>query len=507
MDAAKRVAFNTGITYIRMLLTVGISLFSTRVVLNALGSEDYGIFNLIAGLIAMLSFLNVAMTTSTQRYLSYHQGKNDFEFQRNVFKNSFFIHIVIGLIVVCTLEFLGLFLFSGFLNIPSNKIQVAKFLFHIMSFTVLFTILSVPMTALLNSHENLIVIAIVGLFEVLLKFCIALLLLVVANNKLRVYGMLTAGISLCIFTTYFIYCKSKYKEFTFDNLLNYDKKLVKELTSFAGWNLFGTLCALGRTEGLAILLNIFFGAVINASYGLANQVASQVNFFSVTLLQAINPQIMKAEGSGDRAKMLRLCMTASKFSFYLLALFAVPFIFEMKGILVFWLKGVPVYTDIFCELILIALLCNQLTIGIQSGLQAIGKIKTYQIVVGGLIFLNVPLSYFFLKIGCKAYSVLISYIIIELSACMFRLFFLKKIGNLSILIFVKNVFLREIIPLITIIVCSFFFSQFFHFRFSFIVNFLISSTVFFTAIYLVGLNIDEKRIIESFIMKLKKNNY
>lgn len=502
MQAAKRVAVNTGITYGRMILTVGISLFSTRIVLNALGSVDYGIFNLIAGIIAMLSFLNVAMSASTQRFLSFHQGVKDINMQKKIFTNSLFLHIIIGVLIVIGLEISGLFLFDKFLNIPYNRISAAKNVFHFMSITVFFTVLSVPFTALLNAHENMLTIAIVGIIEVVLKLGIALFLTVALTDKLIVYGILTACVSVLSMSIFMFYSLRKYPECTIKGLFKIDKLLITELTSFAGWNLFGTLCALGRTQGLAILLNIFFGAVVNAAYGIANQVASQLNFFSVTLLQALNPQIMKSEGANDRMRMLRLSMIASKFGFYLLAFIAIPCIFEMPMILKFWLKNVPEYAIVFCQLILIGTLTNQLTIGVQSGLQATGKIKLYQAIVGTTILMNVPVSYLLLRLGFPSYSVLISFIFIELFACSLRLVFLKNIAGLSLKEYFERVFLKELIPLITIISISYLLSNMREIEFRFLITVAISAISFIIAIYLSGLCEDEKELVNQFLKKI-----
>jgi len=257
LKAANKVVLNTGILYGRMLLTVGISLYTTRLVLNALGSTDFGIFQLVAGVIAMLSFLNNAMATSTQRFLSFYQGENDMIMQKKVFINSLQIHIIIGLILVIVLESLGFFLFDGFLNIPLDRMNAAKAIYHFMSATVFFTVLSVPFMGTLIAHENLLWVSIVGIVETLLKLGIALLLLTLLNDKLFIYGLLTECICLLSLILYAVFCFKKYKECTLEGLFTIDRVLMKQLSSFAGWNLFGALCGLGRTQGLAILLNLF----------------------------------------------------------------------------------------------------------------------------------------------------------------------------------------------------------------------------------------------------------
>ncbi|WP_254412298.1 hypothetical protein [Dyadobacter diqingensis] len=504
MQAVRKVAINTGILYGRMLLTMAIALYSTRLVLNALGSIDYGIFNLIAGVIAMLSFLNTAMTASTQRFLSFYQGKNDSIKQKSVFSNSLILHLVIGVVIVLSLEIIGLFLFEGFLNIPENRLGTAKIVYHFMSATVFFTVISVPFTGTLNARENMAVLASVSVIEALSKLSIAILLLFLTKDKLEIFGLLTASVSVLSFILYSSYCLFKYQECSISNLFKTDPILLKELTSFAGWNLFGTLCSLGRTQGLAIMLNIFFGAVVNAAYGIANQVSGQLNFFSYTLLQALNPQIMKSEGANDRQRMLRLSMIASKFGFFSLAIVAIPCMFEMKAILEFWLKEVPDHTLIFCNLILAGTLINQLTIGLQSAIQATGRIKIYQSVVGSIILLNLPIAYILLKLGYPAYMALVSFSLIELIACGFRLYFLNQIAGLSISEYFKSVILREIVPVSSAILACLLVNLYSQFQYRFFLTGITSSTVFILSILLTGLEQNERNMIGSILRRFVK---
>lgn len=486
-----------------MLLTVGISLYSTRLILQALGSTDFGIFNLIAGVIAMLAFLNNAMATATQRFLSFYQGKKDLAMQKKVFSNSLTLHLLIGFFIVCLLKVVEPYIFENLLNIPSDRVDAAKAVYQWMIASVFCTVLMVPFTATLIAHENMLWVAVVGIIEVLLKLSLAFMLFAVDTDRLVIYAMGMAVVNLSSLIIYAIYSFNKFEECTTAGLMKPDMTLTKELSSFTGWNLFGALCGLGRTQGFAILLNMFFGTVINAAYGIANQVASQMNFFSATLLRAINPQIMKSEGAGDRQRMLRLAMTASKFGFFLFAIIAIPCIFEMESILAFWLKEVPAYTVIFCQLTLLSVMINQLTIGLQSAIQATGKIKMYQIVVGTLILFNLPIAYILLKNGFEAYTVLISYALVELLACSARIYFLKLVGNLSVRQYFKSVFLKELIPVLIIVSISYFVSSYCIHPYRFILTLFSASSVFAISIYLFGLESSEKLLVHSLFNKLK----
>ncbi|WP_165040323.1 hypothetical protein [Dysgonomonas sp. ZJ709] len=510
MQIATKVAFNTGILYGKMLLTVGISLYATRLVLNSLGAADYGIYTLVAGVIAMLSFLNTAMATSTQRYLSFNQGVGDLKMQKIVFANSLLLHILIAFFVVIILEIIGLFLFDGFLNIPIERISTARKIYHFMSATVFFTMISPPFIASLNAHENMLWIAIINIVEVLLKLGIALALFRYEGDKLFFYGTSIAVTSIICLILYALYCIKRYEECSLLLWTSFSAAMMRKLTSFAGWNLFGALCGIARTQGLAVVLNLFLGTVINAAYGIANQVAGQMNFFSAALLQALNPQIMKSEGLGNRNRMLRFSMMASKFGFFLMALVTIPSIFEMSTILKLWLKDVPDNTVVFCNLMLIGIMVNQLTIGLQSAIQAIGKIEMYQVVVGSIILLNLPVAYFLLKFKFPSYSILVAFIFLELLACSFRLYFLKRLGGLSVKEYVNRVFFREILPVIFSVAFCIISLNIFDFSFRFAFTMLGSMIIFSISIYIFGLERDERQYIDKFIgktvNKMFKNN-
>tara|TARA_B110000902_G_scaffold144532_1_gene166707 strand:- start:11605 stop:13131 length:1527 start_codon:yes stop_codon:yes gene_type:complete len=505
MNDTKRIVLNTGFLYGKMLISMFIALYSTRIVLNALGVEDFGIFNLVAGVIAMLSFLNSAMTTATQRYLSFSIGTKEEGKINSVFKSSVILHLIIGAIIVIILEVAGIFLFDGFLNIPENRIATAKAVYHFMVISTFFTINAVPYDAAIIAHENLLFDAIVGIIESILKLAIAIILTFSQNDRLILYGMLMAG--LIIFTRIIksIYCYSKYSECKHVGRAKFDVSLIKEMFSFARWNLFGALCVLGRSQGIAILLNVFFGTIVNAAYAISNQVANQMIFFSASLLRAMNPQIMKSEGMNDRQRMLRLSMMASKFGFFMVAFIAIPSLFEMSEILKLWLKTVPEHTVVFCSLFLITSLVNQTTVGLQSAIQATGKIKLYQTIVGGTVLLNVPLAYLLLKFELPPYSVLIGSVVLEILACTFRLIILKRIAGLSINEYFERVILKEVIPIFVITITCWLSTTYLTFNLRFLVTFSFSIMTFFVSIYFTGLDNDEKQYINSVVQKkLKK---
>jgi O-antigen/teichoic acid export membrane protein len=486
-----------------MIITILIALYSTRLVLNALGASDYGVYNLVAGVIAFLSFLNGAMSTATQRFLSFHQGRKDVEKQKTVFTNSLILHILLGLCIVVILEIAGFFLFDGFLNIPVSRIETAKGIYHFMSVTVFFTIINAPFIGSLTAHENMIYLAIVNIVEALLKLSIGLVLFVITEDRLMWYGFLMAFLSLATLSLYAFFCFSKYDECTTKGFFSrLEKPLLKELFSFASWSLFGAACTVSRTQGSAIILNLFFGSVVNAAYAIGNQVSSQMNFFSSTMMQAMNPQLMKSEGAGNRGRLLELAMLASKYGFFLFAFIAIPAIFEMPAILMFWLNQVPPNTVIFCRLLVIAILTNQLTIGLQSAVQAIGKIKAYQITVGTTLLLNMPLGYLLLRMGMPAYAMVAGFIVAELVACCLRGYFMRKLGGLSIRAFINRVLIKELIPVFMAIIVSYLVTTFLDFPYRFIFTIAISSLAFFVTVYFFGTELQERDKLKSLIFNM-----
>jgi O-antigen/teichoic acid export membrane protein len=442
MQTANRVMLNTGMLYGKMVISIVIALYSTRLVLNALGAADYGIFNLVAGVIAMLSFLNMAMTLSTQRYLSHNLGGGDARRQKMVFTASVVLHLLLGIGLVLLLEGAGLFLFGHVLNIPAGRLPAANIIFHMMVASAFFTIISVPYDATLNAHENMRLVSLTGIAEAVLKLGIAVYLQYTGFDKLVMFALLSAGVSVGLLLFKRIYCTMHYAESRLRLRQYFNRALAKEMFFYGGWNMFGAMSVVARNQGIAMILNVFFGTIVNAAYGIANQVNAQLSFFSVTLLQALNPQIMKSEGAGDRQRMLRLCMIASKFSFSLLSFFAIPLVIEMPFILQVWLKNVPEYTTAFCRLILVCTMVNQLSVGIQTGVQSAGNIKWYQVTVSTLLMLNLPVAFLLMRAGLPPYAIMITAAVLEAVTCGYRIWAGRRLIGLPVAAFLSQVVAR-----------------------------------------------------------------
>lgn len=445
MQAANRIALNTGFLYGRMAITVFISLYSTRLTLVALGAKDFGLFNVVGGIILMLGFLNASMASATQRFMSFAQGKGDFATLRQIFNVSIVLHLLISVLLFVVLQVAGYFLFSDVLNISPDRIAAAKFIYQFMVVSTLFTVISVPYDAVINARENMFLFAILGIVEAVLKLGIALFITHYDGDRLIVYGLLTAILSVFLLFLRVVYCRIKYQECTISIRENYDKKLMKDMTSFAGWSLMGSSTSMIASYGQSTVVNIFFGTAVNAAQGIASQVSGQLGAFSVTMLRALNPTIAKSEGAGDRRMMIRAAMVGSKASFFLLMVFVIPALVEMPYILRLWLKEVPPFTVIFCQLLLIRNLVEQLFLTLVTSISAVGNIRKFQVTSSVLTFFPLLVSYLLFSFGYPAYSIYVVFIVYSAVFSINVLYYSKKLFDMSINLFLKEVILRCVI--------------------------------------------------------------
>lgn len=358
-----------------MAVTIGISLLTTRLILNSLGVSDFGVFGIVAGLIGMLSFLDGAMATATQRFMSYAEGKGDITKKNKIFNVSLLLHIIIACIVVVMLEAASYIFFGGLLNIAAERMYSAKCIYHFMVISTAFTIITVPYDASINAHENMLFYSVSGIAESFLKLGAAIWVVYTLRDKLILYGLLMSVITIIILIIKQIYCYVKYEECKVNLKKYYDKAVFREITKFAGWNFISSMGMLLGNYGSGLVVNHFFGTKVNAAQSITGQLNGQLLAFSSNMLKALNPAIIKKEGGGDRASMLKLSLTGCKLAYILLAVFAIPFLVETEYILRLWLKVVPEWTVIFVRLFLITTLIQQLTITLNTTISAIGNIK------------------------------------------------------------------------------------------------------------------------------------
>lgn len=486
-----------------MLITVVLSLISTRWVLNALGTSDFGIYNLVAGLIAMFAFLNTAMTVASQRYLSYAIGTKDFFQLRKTFYYSVVLHLVVGLFILFVFELFGPVFLKSILSIPLGKENDAMFVFHCLSATTFLTIITVPYQALSNAHENMLLIAVISVLESLLKFLSAYFILSFAGNRLRLYAIFLIVIGVVSIIIIRTYCRKNYLESKIVVEKINDKAFFKEFSLYAIWNFIGALGGMIKTQGIAVILNIFYGVVVNAAYGIANQVNGQLSFLANTLVKAIQPQLMQSEGAGDRERMLKLSVLACKIPTLLLIILLMPLFVCMNNILHLWLKTVPEYTVIFCQLVLAYTLVYQSYHGIELSIHASGKIKEYQLVGYGIQIMVLPLSFYFLRAGYHPECVLI----ISLVFCLFNLFITVYYAHRYADLRVKTYFRDCLFPLYSLIAISFVSCQLFnnvmpHVFWGILLLYAINVLLVISLFYFVFSNDEDKKYVTSIITSI-----
>ena len=447
---SKKILFNTVFLYIRIIVSTIISLWTVPIILENLGVEDYGIYNLVAGIIAMLSFLNVSMIVSTQRFMSVYLGKEDKSVLSNVFNVSLVIHFLLGLLIVCILEISSLFVFDNFLNISLERIGASKLLFQFLIANMFVMIMSVPFDAAINAHEDMMAFSIISVLEYLLKFILAFSLAFVKTDLLAFYGFGLLCVSLLIIAIKFTYRYYCYPNLRIKLRSKFEPSLMKSMLKFTGFNVVSSFALVGSRQGIAVIYNLFFGTIANTAYGIANQVNGAISYFSTTLPNAMNPQIMQNEGANDRDKVISLSLISSKFSTIILACFVIPLILEMPYVLNLWLTEVPKYTVEMCRLILILSLFYQMSTGLMSAVQAVGNIKYYQISVSILYILTIPISYFTLIYFKDITVPLLVCIVTEIVTLLVRIIFAKRLVGISINEFIVKI----VVPLLICILLS-----------------------------------------------------
>lgn len=481
----------------RTIINMALSLYTVRIVLMALGQNDYGIYSLVAGVVSMLAFVTNSLVVTTQRFVSFYQGQGNSTAVHRIFNNSLIIHIVLGTLVVAVLLILSSFLFNGFLNIPPERLDAAIFVYRTVVLMLLLSFITAPFRALLISHENIVYISMIDVLDGILKVVIVTMLLHVSYDKLEFYGIMMTAIQLFNFIALSLFCFTHYTECSCPSLRLFSRNDLRELLSFAGWNVYGTGCIVGRQQGTAVILNRFIGAAVNAAYGIAFQISSYTNFLSSSLSNAIAPQIVKSEGSGDRQRALRLSHTTCKFMFFLLSAIGIPYIFEAQGILEWWLNDVPENTALFCVMVMSASLADSLTIGLVHINQAIGKIAPYIIFINTPKLLSLLPIYLCLAFGHGLLTVAVIYVCMELFSAIIRLPFLQRTANLSVRTFLREVTAMEITPAVICIITCIIFTFIFQFRYRFVATFALSIPVYAMAIYAFGLTTYERGIIQN----------
>lgn len=501
----KRIAKNTLLLYVRMLFTIIVGLYTSRIILNTLGVSDYGIYNVVGGIVAMLAFLNAAMTQASQRFISFELGTQNFQKLKEVFCTSVTIHLVIACIIFLIAETVGLWFLNTHMNIATDRMIAANWVYQCSILTFMITIISVPYNACIVAHEHMKAFAYISIVEVSLKLIIVYLLIILPADKLIAYAILVFSVSVIIRVTYGIYCKKKFQECTYQ--YSFNKKLFKEMFAFAGWSLIGSLGFSSKDQAANIILNLFHGTAINAARGIALQVNGIISNFSNNFIMALNPQITKQYAGGNIRESIQLVYAGCRYSFYLLSLITIPIMINIDYLLQLWLVNVPTYTSQFLQLALIAALIGSMATPLVTAMQATGNIKVFQLSICIIMLCELPLAYFVLKMGYEPYWVMIPTIAVTLIGLIARIFLLKRlIKEYSLSFFTIKIILKNICIACICFGISKILQDYFIINFTnFIITSFISFILTFCGIILLGMSQKERVFLynklQSFIKK------
>ena len=501
LQSSTSIPKNTLMLYFRQILIMLINLYAMRVVLAILGAEDYGIYNVVGGVVVLFAFLSGAMTSATQRFLNFALGQNDLEQARNIYSVSLVIHVIIAVLVVVVAQTVGLWFFHALLNIPQERQTVAFVVYQLSVVSMVISTLQTPYRATIIAHEKMSFFAMLSIIDVALRLGIVFLLPVVIFDSLVTYAFLLCVSRVILFLIRKIYCNKTFEiaHFRFCK----DKKLFRQLLNFSGWTVYGGLVNVSRNQGLNVLINVFHGVIVNAAMGIAGQVSSAVHMFVAYLQAAFNPQIVKSYSARDHVYFMRLIFTASKLSFYMLLFLVLPLYINADFVLRIWLGTVPEYVVVFTQVILLFLLTETIIEPLRMSIQATGDIKKYQLIQSSFIFAVLPLALLFLWIGFSPVWVLVAKTGLNVLSFVWHMFFLGERIKLPVWDFIRKV----IVPIFIITGISSFITILLHGLItdgwsSLIASCVISTISIGCLVYWVGLNKKEKYLLQTWTKKI-----
>ena len=501
-NTVNRVAVNTGANYIQIVLNVLFGLLTVRFVFQSLGEIDYGVYNLIAGVITLITFISESLSQTSIRFISVSLGSGNNTELKSIFTSCFSLHVYMAAILVSILEFAGLFLFTGFLDIPDNRLFAAKIVYQCMVGTLFLNIVSTPFRAIIVAHESLVFISVIGILESVCKLIVAVLLLHTSSDRLIVYGILMTATSLVPFIGFYLFSIIQYKQAVSLKLVGFSS--INQIVNFAGWTLLDVLGVIANRQGYAIMYNKFLGPTTNAVFALAGHVEGPLFSVSASVINSIKPQILKSYGQGDKDRTLRLSLTAGKLGFSMMAMIAIPILVMLPDVLTIWLGEYPDQTVFFARMMVIACLANQATLGLSTANQAFGKIKVFSIVVSTIRIMALPISIFLLFSGCSGETAMIVYLCCESLASISRVFVLNHTAGLSIKKFFSDLIIDLSIPVVLAVsVCIVLYS--FGSGWLWLIFVAIASALIYAiSLYMWGMTKEERCSIDSLACTLLK---
>jgi len=501
-DGNKLIAKNTAILYFKLIITSLIGLISSRFIFKSLGVDDYGLYSIVGSIVVMMAFINTVMISTTYRYIAYEMGCNNKEALNKVFNISFVIHIVLAIIVLIFTEIIGIYYVRHYLNIDTSRIPDAIFILRFSTYATVFSILSIPFQGLVTALERFSIRAIIDILNSILILGTSILLLYYFGNRIRLYAILMMILTLISSSLFAIYCfKNSYEIVRWK--FQKDKSKYKEMISFSGWIMIGAAASVGQKSFSAIIINSFFGTILNAAYGIANTVNGIISQFSSSLGQAAIPQITKNYSSGNNDRSIAIAAYISKYTMFLLIIFSIPILLETDFLIGLWLGEVPDYTIIMTKLIIINSLITGLGAGLPALVQATGKIKWFQIILSGTSLISLLIAYILFKIGLPPYYIVISFIATTIINVFLWQILLKRIINFNVKYFIKTAYLKVFYVLLPILPLFILVNQFDQNLHRFILMVIISVVITLVSIYLFGLDKIEKEKANSIFKQLK----
>lgn len=496
----KRIAKNTMFLYVRTIIIMIISLYTSRVVLQILGESDFGIYNVVGSIVVLFSFLNYALSTATQRFLSFYIGQNDMKMVAKIFSMSVTSYIFIIIVISFFAETVGLWFLNTQMNIPANRMEAANWVYQLSVIVFCIKILRVPYQSSIIAYEKMGVYAYVSLIEAILSLATVYLLCIINSDKLILYAVTILVVALGINLCYYVYCRKSFT--TCDYKMFWDKGLFYKLTSFSGWSMLGGAANVVSQQGLSVIVNIFTSVAVNAALGIASTVSSAVNSFVSNFQTAFVPQLVKTYAAENKSYFLELVMNSSRYSYYLIFIIGFPIIFFMSDILGIWLVNVPKYSVEFTQLMLVYCMIDALSGPLWYSVQATGKVRNYQILMSILIIINLPISYFLLKMGYSPIVAILVRVILNFMVHITRILYLGKLINFPRVQYLKDVMINALIITIVSLPILYFINtydgknklvSFSLFTISIIINTFI--------VYIIGLKKSERNAIKIIINK------
>lgn len=500
----QKLAKNTVFLYIRMIVVMLITFFTTRILLSTLGIEDFGIYNVVCGFVTMFSFLNTSMANGVQRFYSFAIGKNDPKSISKIFTLAAIIQLIIAIIIIVIVETVGIWYLYNKMNISANRVFAAFWVFQNALLSLFFVILTVPYNGAVMAYEKMNFYAIVSIIDAILKLVVVFILPYCGIDKLICYGLLISVISILDFLFNFFYCKRHFPQIKF--VRHIDRDLLPSMISFSGWNIFGSLAHMGKIQGVNLVLNAFWGTVVNTAFGISAQISNAVSSLTAGFVTALRPQMIKSFAAGDLDYTMKLLYSASKLTFFLVLIIAVPIFEEISSILDFWL-GVgkyPEMTIVFCKLTILTVLFDSFATPLSIIVHASGKMRTFQIVCSLVIISIVPLSYIVAKLWNDATIVISIGLFTTILAQLVRLLLIKNIIKFSILSYCVKVFIPTTIVFLLSCIAALLVNRITIENLEFwgvLMKIGLNVIVCFIVIYIIGLSQTEKNLVKSFIKK------